>query len=494
MTSKAGFDEAFFSNSACKWREGLEKRDYSPRELLGAVWDRILERNPRINALAGYDFDSALRQADEAETAYARNEARPLEGLPITVKDSFETAGLLTACGEPALGDYVPRQDAAAVARLRAAGAIVLAKTNVPRLAADFQTFNPVFGLTCNPWDEALTPGGSSGGAAAAVVSGFSAFDLASDLGGSIRWPAHACGLFGLKTSWGRISLLGHIPPLPPLRLKRPPDLAVAGPLARSAEDLDLVLSLLEDRRHAGPAPRRTDPADLRLALWLDPDFAPVDRDVEAGVRRAAHIFRDLGASVVETSPAFAFAEAFEIYVTLNFAIGFAGAPREKARFAGDAKKFERGDLSFPALRARAAALDATTFSRLAERRKAIGAAFAAFFERFDAILCPPAPCLAFPHDFAPDPFSRRLPTSVGALPYHDLLKWAGLASLALLPAAVAPVALTSKNLPNGVQIISARGEDHMAIALAGMIEKSGRRLSRSAMSLQNRTGFFWQA
>ncbi len=473
MTSAAGFDESFFANSACKWLIGLQKGYYSPRELLGAVWERILERNPRINALAAYDHDAALRQAGEAERSYARNEARPLEGLPVTIKDSFETAGLLTTCGEPALAEYVPRRDAEAVARLRAAGAIVLAKTNVPRLTADFQTFNPLFGLTCNPWDEALTPGGSSGGAAAAVACGFSAFDLASDLGGSIRWPAQACGLFGLKPSWGRISLDGHIPPLPPLRLKNPPDLAGAGPLARSAEDLDLVLSLAEDQNRAGHAPRRNDPAELRLALWLDPDFAPVDREVEAGVRRAAQIFRDAGASVVETSPTFAFADAFEIYVTLNFAIGFAGAQQEKARFAAQAESFEPDDLSYPALRARAAKIDAAAFSRLAERRKAIGAAFAGFFERFDAILCPPAPCLAFPHDLAPDPFARRLPTSVGALPYHDLLKWAGLASLALLPAAVAPVAMTPAGLPTGVQIICARGEDRMAVALAGMVEKA---------------------
>ncbi|MGO8739218.1 amidase family protein [Rhodoblastus sp.] len=469
----AGFDEAFFAASACSWRRGLEKRDFSARELLGAVWDRILERNPRINALAAYDYDSALNQAGAADAAYARGAARPLEGLPITIKDSFETAGLATACGDEALAEYVPRQDAEAVARLRAAGAIVLAKTNVPRLTADFQTFNSLYGATCNPWDEARTPGGSSGGAAAAVASGFCAFDLASDLGGSIRWPAQACGLFGLKPSWRRISLVGHIPPLPPLRLKNPPDLAVAGPLARSAADLDLALSLLEEPGRAGPPPRRSDPAELRLALWLDPDFAPVDPEVEAGVRLAAQMLRDAGAAVTEARPAFAFAEAFEIYVTLNFAIGFAGAPREKARFAEQARNFEPDDLSYPALRARAANIDATAFARLTERRKAIGAAFAGFFERHDAILCPPAPCLAVPHDFSPDPFARRLPIGAGALPYHDLLKWAGLASLALLPAAVAPVALTRKNLPTGVQIVCARGEDRMAVALAGMIEKA---------------------
>ncbi|MCI4679279.1 amidase [Rhodoblastus acidophilus] len=478
-SASAGFDEAFFAASASTWLRGLAKGDFSAREAFDAVWERILARNPQINALAAYDYESAREQAAEADRSYARGAARPLEGLPITIKDSFETAGLLTACGDEALAEHIPRQDAAAVARLRAAGAIILAKTNVPRLTADFQTHNALFGVTCNPWDLALTPGGSSGGAAAAVAAGLSAFDLASDLGGSIRWPAQACGLFGLKPSWGRISLAGHIPPLPTVRLKNPPDLAVAGPLARSASDLGLVLSLTASAENAAPAARGKKPDDLRLALWLDPDFAPVDRDVEAGILLAAEVFRDAGAAVVEARPDFSFQDAFEIYVLLNFAIGFAGTPAEdRARFAAEAKSFATDDISYYALRARAAKMDAATFSRLTERRAAINAAFAEFFKDYDAILCPPAPCLAFPHDFAPDPFARRLPTSAGPLPYHDLLKWASLASLSLLPAVVAPVALTSAKgkdrvLPTGVQIICARDDDRTAVALAGLIEKA---------------------
>ena len=471
--SGSGFDDVFFAASASIWLRGLLRRQFTARELLEAVWARILAINPQINALAAYDYEAALLQAEEADRRYARGEARALEGLPITIKDSFQTAGLLTTCGDEALAEFVPERDAAAVAALRAAGAVILAKTNVPRLTGDFQTHNPLYGVSCNPWDLSLTPGGSSGGTAAAVAVGMSAFDLSSDLGGSIRWPAQACGLFGLKPSWGRISLAGHIPPLPSVRLKNPPDLAVAGPIARSAADLDLVLSLAADGASAPLLPARRDrPRGLRLALWLDSAFSPVDADVEAGVLVAAEAFRSAGAEVVEARPAFAFAEAFEIYAMLSFAIGFAGASAEvRAQFADTARHFAPDDLSYPALRARAAKIDAATFSRLMERRKAIDAAFADFFRDRDAILCPPAPCVAFAHDLSPDLFARRLPTSVGDLPYYDLLKWASLASLALLPAVVAPVALTPRGLPTGVQIICARHEDHTAVALAGMLE-----------------------
>ncbi len=474
-----GFDEAFFAASARNWRRGLEQRSFSARELLEAVWARILARNPAVNALAAYDYEAAHRAAEAADARFSRGEARPLEGLPITVKDSFETAGLTTSCGAEELAEHRPTEDAMAVARLRGAGAVILAKSNVPRLTGDFQTANALYGVTSNPFDLSRSPGGSSGGAAASVASGFAAFELASDLGGSIRWPAHACGLFGLKASWGQIPLFGHIPPLPAMRLRNPPDLAVAGPLTRSAGDLDLVLAATAGPFNArGPAflrkPRATRPEELRLALWLDDDFAPVDASVSAAVRLAADVLRKAGARLDETArPAFAFAEAFEIYAFLNFAIGFAGMDREaREGIAARGKDFDADDPSYPAMQARAARLDASTFGRMMERRTKLRRAFAHFFEDYDAILCPPAPCRAIPHDATPDFFARRIETSAGALPYHDLLKWASLASLAHLPAAVAPVGLDSRGLPGGVQIICAFDEDRSATAIAAMLEQ----------------------
>ena len=473
------FDEGFFAASARDWRRGLDQRKYSARELLEAVWARILLRNPPVNALAAYDYEAALRAADAADIRLLRGEARALEGLPITIKDSFETVGLTTSCGAEELAEHLPAEDALAVARLRAAGAVILAKSNVPRLTGDFQTANALFGVTCNPYDLQRSPGGSSGGAAAAVASGFCAFELGSDLGGSIRWPAHACGVFGLKASWGQIPLFGHIPPLPAMRLKNPPELAVAGPLARSAGDLDLVLAATAGPINAqGPAflrkPRKTGPEGLRLALWFDDDFAPVDEGVSAAVRLAAECLRNSGAEVIEEArPAFAFAEAFEIYTVLNFAMGLAGMERDlRDEIAARASSFDADDPSYRAMQARAARLDAATFGRMVERRSWIRQAFAAFFRDYDAILCPPAPCRAIPHDATPDFFARRIETSAGSLPYFDLLKWASLASLANLPAAVAPVSFDGGGLPGGVQIICAFDEDRSATAIAAMLEQ----------------------
>ncbi|MCW2317545.1 amidase [Rhodoblastus acidophilus] len=474
MADLTGFDEAFFTAPAEAWRDALRKRDFSARELFEAVWARVMERNPAVNALIAWDEDGARRAADEADKRLARRERLPLDGLPLSIKDSFATAGLTTTCGAEELADYVPEEDALAVARLRAAGAVIFAKSNVPRLTGDFQTYNGLFGATCNPWDLSRSPGGSSGGAAASVAAGLTAFELGSDLGGSIRWPAHGCGLFGLKTSWSQVPMLGHIPPLPSIKLKNPPDLGVAGPLARSAGDLELALSVVAGPVNAsGPAflpkPRRQSAKDWRVALWLDPNFAPVDPEVEQGVLLAADLLRETGARVEPARPDFTLEEALDIYALLNFAIGFAGAPPEvRARAAQEGEGF------WPALRARAARMDAAAYAGLMTRRAVMKRAFAEFFGRYDAILCPLAPCLAIEHDLSPDAFARRLPLRGGDLPYHDLLKWACVAALAHLPAAAVPVAPGPSGLPRGAQLICAYDEDRSAIALARLLEEAG--------------------
>jgi amidase len=475
LTDLAGFDDAFFAAPAHLWRDGLRNRDFCARELFDAVWVRVMERNPPVNALIAWDEFSARRAAEESDQRLRRREGLPLDGLPLSIKDSFAVAGMPTACGAEELADYMPEEDALAVARLRAAGAVIFAKSNVPRLTGDFQTSNALFGATSNPYDLSRSPGGSSGGAAASVAAGFCAFELGSDLGGSIRWPAHGCGLFGLKTSWSLVPMSGHIPPLPSIKLKSPPDLGVAGPLARSAQDLDLALSVIAGPVNAtGPAflpkPRRRAPKDWRVALWLDPGFAPVDAEVEQGVLLAADLFGEAGARVEPARPDFSFAEAVDIYGLLNFAIGFAGAGLREREHAAAQTSAEY----WPALRARAAHIDASAYGRLMTRRAALKQAFADFFARHDAILCPPAPCLAIAHDFSPDAFSRRLAVGESDLPYHDLLKWACLAALAHLPAAVAPVAPGPSGLPRGVQIICARDEDRSALALARVLEEAG--------------------
>ncbi|WP_298966255.1 amidase [uncultured Methylobacterium sp.] len=465
--------------SASAQRRLLLAREISAVELLDAALARIAALNPRLDAVVALDPEAARRQAAASDARLAAGTALPLDGLPVTIKDAFDVAGLVSTAGAPAHRDRVPEADAAAVARLRAAGAVILGKSNVPPWSGDFQTANAVYGTTRNPYDPERSPGGSSGGAAAAVATGMSAVELGSDLGGSIRWPAHACGLFGLKPSWGLVSTRGHVPPEP--GSTREGDLVVAGPLARSAADLGLVLDVV-----LGPAapdglrprldpPRRTAPEGLRVAVMAAAGFAPAASAVSGAVTEAADLLRRAGARVDAARPAIDLAENFRLFALLNHALVAAGLPPAiRDRIAARARDFSPDDDSHPALQARGARLDAATYGALQARRAAIHAAWTAFFADHDVLLCPPAPVPAIPHDHGPDLHARRLSVDGEAHPYFDLLKWPSLATLSGLPAAVAPVTRDPAGLPVGVQIIAGPGQDRTAIAVAGMLEALG--------------------
>ncbi len=462
-------------------RDRLRRKDFSARELLAATLARIEALNPGLNAVVALDPEAARAAADESDRRLAAGEARSLEGLPVTVKDAFDTAGLVTAVGLPAYRARVPDVDAAAIARLRHAGAVIVGKTNVPVFCGDFQSYNPVNGVTNNPWDLARSPGGSSGGAAVAVATGMSAFETGSDLGGSIRWPAHACGVFGLKTTWNLVSTWGLIPPPPERRSPRNVDLMVAGPLARSAADLDLALSVLAGPRDPAFAatlrpPRRTDPKGLRVALWLDEPLAPVQADVAAAVRRAASLLAEAGATVDETArPGFRFEEAFEVFSLLNhFLVAHGLPPKVRLRLQKGAASASPHDLSHRALQARGARMTPGLYQQTSLRKQRLKKLWARFFEACDVILCPPAPVVAIPHDHNPDVHARTLDVDGVPRPYLDFLVWGALASGGGLPAAVAPVMRTDAGLPAGVQIIAAEGEDRTAIAVAAMLEEAG--------------------
>jgi amidase len=308
-----------------------------------------------------------------------------------------------------------------------------------------------------------------------------SAFELATDLGGSIRWPAHACGIFGLKTTWNLVSTWGIVPPPPERRTARNVDLAVAGPLARSAADLDLVLSVLAGPRDPSvsvdlPAPRRTSPDGLRVALWLDDPFAPASAEVTAAVRQAAALLAGAGAIVDDRArPAVRFEEAFEVFALLNhFVVAYGLPPKIRMRMQQGAGAASPHDLSHQALQARGSRMTPSLYHATSLRKRRIERQWAAFFQRIDVVLCPPAPVAAVPHDHAPDVHARRLDVDGRALPYLDLLKWNALATGADLPAAVAPVTRTGAGLPLGVQIVAAKGEDRTAVAVARMLEDLG--------------------
>jgi amidase len=458
-------------------RQKLAVRELSSVELTQATLARIDAVNPRINALIALDPAAALAAAAESDKRLARGEARALEGLPVSVKDAFNVAGFTASVGAPALKDRRPEADAPAVARLRAAGAIILGKSNTPVFASDFQTYNPVYGVTNHPDDSAFSPGGSSGGGAAAIASGMAALELGSDLGGSLRWPAHACGIFGHKSSWGLVSTHGSVPPPPHKILLRDADCLVAGPLGRSAEDLAVMLDVIAGprvgpRRSALKPPRRRHAKGLRVALWASDPFAATDASVRQAVEEAARRLAKLGAEVDPAArPGFGFAEAFETFALYNHGIVAYGLPvKLRNRLAASRSQYAKGDLSHRALQARGAWLTPGDYRALEQRRQALQRHWARFFERFDVVLCPPAPVGPIRHDHRPDVHERTIEVDGIARPYLDFLHWSALASGPGLPATVAPIGLGPDGMPRGVQVIAAMDEDLTAIAVAGMI------------------------
>jgi amidase len=458
----------------------LASRKLSARELMDLTLQRIDKLNPVLNAVITLDREGALTAAADADGQRTKGLARPLEGLPVTIKDALDTAGMRTACGAPNLKDRVPTEDATVVARLKAAGAIIIGKTNVPMFCGDFQSASPLSGRTANPWNPAFSAGGSSGGAAVAVATGMSSFEVGTDQGSSVRWPCAANGITGLKSSWGLVSTWGVVPPPPEKRTLRNVDVVSAGPMTRHAADMDMLLGVMagpRDIRVPGPvlaAPRHGSPRGLRVAMWLDEPFAPVDARVSDGVRAAATLLAGAGAEVDETArPTFRFAEAYEVFALLNhWLVGYGLPARVRDKIAAQAASFAPGDLSHRALQARGMRMTPGLYQELNARRLRLKRQWAQFFTRFDVVLCPPAPVAFLPHQEDPNVMARTLDVNGAARPYLDFLHWASPAASSDLPAAVAPAGLTPEGMPRGVQIIAPAMEDRTAIAVAVMVQE----------------------
>ena len=419
----------------------LQTREVSSRELLECYLSRIDRYNPSLNAVVTVDAEGARATAAAADEATARGHAvGALHGLPITIKDSFETAGMQTTAGAPDLIGYVPARDADAVGRLRAAGAVIIGKSNLPTFAMDWQTYNPVFGTTNNPWDLSRTPGGSSGGGAAAIAAGLSALELGSDIRGSLRQPAHNTGVFTLKPSYGIVPVRGHIPG-PPGTLSTP-DLAVVGPIARSADDLDLALDVLAGADQAMatawrlrlPAARGRSLSDYRIAVWLDDAAAPVDSTVLSVLSSAVDSLRAAGARLDGSARPVSLDESNEVFEKLFLAAVSPGA---------------------------------SDWNHTNEHRQQLRAQWARFFQSYDAVLTPVSPVPAIQHDHNGDVMTRTITVNGAARPYTDQSIWTGLAGGVYLPAAVAPVGRTADGLPVGMQVIAPYLEDRTAIDIA---------------------------
>ena len=471
--------------SATELSRKMAAGELSSEQILDAVHEQIGACNSAVNAVVTLDEAGSRAQARRADEAHARGESLgPLHGIPVTIKDSFETAGLLTTAGFPPLKKYVPAQDATPVARLKAAGAVIVGKTNLPVLAGDFQTRNPIFGRCNNPWDTARTPGGSTGGGAAAVAAGMSALDLGSDLGGSARLPAHYCGISGFKPSATRISLVGHIPGSPAPGVKAGPSnlgfMATLGVLARSAADLPVAMNVLagSDPRWADvpPLPLSEGPGEsadafkgLRVAWTGSFPGVAVSADTSTAMRNAARALQDAGCVVEECMPpGLDFAAAREGWGELTGCLMGAGlglVPRTVFRWQifrnGDRSDMKRGIV-------RGLGQSFSRFSHACRQRDETVAQLEDFLHDWDIWLCPVASGPAFSHCKTGSPVDvdgQRVEYLQAVGGHTALFNFTG------NPALVLPVGLSSEGLPIGVQLVARRWGDDRLLSMAPAFE-----------------------
>jgi len=429
----------------------LARRELSAVEACDAAIGRIEARDGPINAVVVRDFDRARAAAKAADQAIARGESAPLLGVPITVKEAFNVAGLPTTWGFEMFKDFVAPEDAVVVKRLKAAGAIILGKTNVPPGLADWQSDNPVYGRTNHPLDPARVPGGSSGGSAAALAAGMTHLEFGSDIGGSIRVPSAFCGVFGHKPSYELVPGRGHAPPgVDGASIA----LGVVGPMARNVEDLILALDITAgpaDEEAVGyrldlPAPRRTRLEDFRVLVIESHPNASVDREIAAALRRLASNLETAGARVAYESNLLPnLAEAHDLYDRMLWTAMSLGGPAPDGL------------------------MNAHEWIIAESQQLAVRRQWGRLFESFDVVLAPTFGVAAFEHKGGD--FNGRTHVINGeTTPYAAQLAWPGMATLANLPATAVPIGQTRAGLPIGAQIIGPYLEDRTTLEFARLI------------------------
>lgn len=482
---------------AAKLAAMTQRREIGCLELLDHFIDRAIRLDEPINAVVVTDFERARERARRLDQATSRT--APLFGVPMTVKESFDVAGLPSTLGHPSRQPHRASISSLAVRRLEAAGAVIFGKTNVPVDLADWQSYNPVYGTTCNPWNREHTPGGSSGGSAAALAAGLSALELGSDIGGSIRVPAHFCGVFGHKPSWTLCPGYGD----PATSPAAPTDIAALGPMARSADDLAIALDVLagpdpdeSGLRYLLPRPRVTSLQALRVAVWPHQPGQETDAEMVAAIEAMADRLERLGCTVSRTArPQFDATEAFHIYLQALDAGWSARATEEilqakRQRLAG----LDPHDTSADAVMARATDMAHRDWLLLNERRMKFRRLWSAFFRDWDVVVTPAFSCAALPHmqegeavmwpagRTAPVPphvrtgrvWERQVTINGRSVAYNDMLFWPGLIGGFHLPATVVPVGFTGAGLPLGAQIAGPIYGDRTTLMAASLIEQAG--------------------
>lgn len=432
---------SIFTKSAIELAAMVRAKEVSSRELLDGYLDRVERLNPPINAVVTLDVDRARAGADAADEQTARGvSSGPLHGLPTTIKDAIATEGIRSTGGAVELRDHVPAADAPSVAALRGAGAVVFGKTNLPRWSADIESFNELFGTTNNPWDVTRIPGGSSGGAGAAVAAGLTSFELGTDIGGSVRIPSHFNGVFGLKPSFGVINQRGYLDHVDGGTIDV--DINVFGPLARSADDLDQLLDVLAERELPPARPIE------RVGVWFDQPSCTVARDYRALLGAAADRLADAGVKVEEAHPPIEFDDQVRLFSNMVLAAMSPAYPAEVAdAISGTHHQWIRNSIE----------------------RSRLQQIWAEWFDGFDALLCPVTPTAAPPHkqgEFA----QRTIEIDGVERSYLEMVAWTGLIGIVGLPSAVPPIGRTPDGLPVGVQCVAPYLGDRTAIAAARLL------------------------
>jgi amidase len=456
----------------------IRRRRITCVELLELYLGRIARLNPKLNAIVVLDEKRARDRARKADRAVAGGDLwGPLHGVPMTVKESFDIEGLPTTWGRADMKDNIASRHALSVHRLLGAGAVVFGKTNVPVMLADWQTFNPVYGTTNNPWDVTRVPGGSSGGAAAALAAGLTGLELGSDIGASIRNPAHYCGVFGHKPTFELCPIRGHNLP-PSLATK---DMMVIGPLARSADDLDMALRLISqpdeaEARGIKVALARPVPGirKLRVGVITDAGTAPVDDAVQARVRAAAECFAKHGAKVSHSArPEIDLHHAHRTFVHLVRGATCSTLTDEQfAKQLDAAASIPRGDDSYLAWMLHANTMPIREWHHWNEQREQIRQRWMEYFRDWDLLLCPAAATAAFPHNQKGERWERMVTVNGKPQPSTTQLFWAGYSGMAYLPSTVAPAGFTKEGLPVGVQIVGPQYGDLATLAAARFLER----------------------